>query len=90
MGTTLRFFYVFSDTALSKYRCNFCRCETENSTFDIQLTCYSNFSWSWIKQLTGTQTQLWCQYFSCIVLNLISFHPLAYLTLGFEAIMATT
>jgi len=45
----MKVFVVFSDTLLSKYRRNSCGGETEHSTYDIQLSCYSNFSWSWIK-----------------------------------------
>jgi len=86
----MKVFVVFSDTLLSKYRHNSCDGDSGHSTFDIQLSCCSNFSWSAIKHFTSTPTEVRCQYFACIVLNLISFHLLAYLTLGFEAIMATT
>jgi hypothetical protein len=83
MGTTWRFLLYFLILFWASTDVILVRGESVHSTFDIQLSCYSNFSWSAIKHFTSIQTQIWCKYFACIALNLISFYLLAYLTLGF-------
>lgn len=66
MGTTWRFLLYFLILSWASTDVILVRGESVHSTFDIQLSCYSNFSWSAIKHFTSTQTQIWCQYFACI------------------------